>query len=228
MTITSLGGIGSTTPGGTMAVTADVPINSHVIVVAGAAQISVVSSNGASTYMTSVTDERGNTYAKLAEYTNGAAAPDGVCCSIWLAHLGSALMDGDLITAASVTSYPAALNAWAFSANGLALAGSPSYSAVDASTLASMTISGLASKQYLFLRAMFGAPCTDATFTVTASHTALANAWQDPFNCWGEFIISTGTADTSVPTGTNSGTTASVMVALKETIQLNQFFQSNF
>lgn len=103
----------------------------------------------------SVGDSKGNTWIRLKEYTNSSgSAKDGITSSLWASQITTAL----LIAVDSVTltlsgdGYARALGLYEYSvAGGNTFEVSDSYSGPRSGTVATYSISGLTSAEYLWL-----------------------------------------------------------------------------
>lgn len=184
--------------------------------------------DGQTSEVTGVTDTQGNIYVKIGEFCNGQTAADaGATVSVWKSKLTTSLVNGNTVTATLANSKTAkALCSFCYTVgagNDLALvAGSLQTLANDGADPGSMTISGLPSKEYLFIRGIAseatstnGTASTNFTrFTVvggTSGGSAATN-----MSTWGEYRIVTGTGATSDPTVAATDN-ASVFFALEET-----------
>lgn len=176
--------------------------------------------------ITSITDVAGNTYTKLAEYTNGqGAAAAGITISAWLSKITSQLVNNNTLTvnfANTITDSSSRIRRFSVGAgNSLQVAGSATPLVNDGADPGSMTISGLSSKEYLFLRAI-GSESETTTFTATTNYTSFGSQVSSTSGATntnvvvaGEFRILTGTGDTSDPTIV-AADTVSVFLALEE------------
>lgn len=186
-------------------------------------------SDGDKSDVASVSDNAGNTFLKAAEFSNvqaGAAA--GATVSIWYCVLANAVTSANIVTA-NFNGSPVAklifLGAYTKSAGTTINVTSPIVTlANDNADPGSMALSGLTSREYLFLRFTAGEANPAATFTPTSG-------WSADFNTWttggggatnqyilGERLISTATGATSDPTyAAGVADLASVMFAFYET-----------
>jgi hypothetical protein len=222
--LASAGSGNSKTAGTALGLTTSRACAAGEVLVVAVAKDNVSTTDGNTSEVTSITDAGGNTYVKAREFTNGqAGAAAGATVSLWYAKLTTALSSGAAVTvnfSASITAKAASL--WAFSAAaGSAVAVQTALDlANDAADPGSQAISGLASQEWLFVRAI-ASETNATTFTATASHTAIAaaattgGAAATNIAVLGEFRILTGTADTSDPTAT-AVDNASVFVAFRE------------
>lgn len=194
--------------------------------------------DGQTSEISSITDSvGGNTWTKGGEFCNGGgAAAAGATVSVWFSKLTNQINSGGAITATLGTARIAkSLTAWEFTvgaSNTVSVAtGSLQTLANDGADPGSMTISGLASKQYLFIRASAQESNDTGARTATASYTLFSGAIGDDgsgpgsmLTC-GEFRILTGTGDTSnitYPAVGGTQDTASVYFALEEVSSANQ------
>lgn len=186
--------------------------------------------------VTSVVDSAGNTYTKLGEARRGAGtAAAGATGALFISKLTAALTSGVSTITANFSNSPAAsaLTAWKHTigaGNTFQIAGVVQYETLLGGPGA-LVISGLPSKEYLFLRAE--AMETDTpNYAPTASYTAVTEvattgggAASNMASC-GEFRILTGTGDTSDPTG-NSTDHVGIFIALEEIAEGGTTFTVN-
>ncbi|RJQ37767.1 hypothetical protein C4552_00010 [Candidatus Parcubacteria bacterium] len=159
----------------------------------------------------SVTDTAGNTYTKLREFTNGnGSAGAGATVSVWFTKASANLPATGTATitfANTITSKAATF--WEFTVaagNTIQVAtGGATDLAEDAdANPGAMTLSGLTSKEYLFVRATaiearnneMPATANYTEFTLATADTSNANT---SMHADGEFRILTATGDTSDP-----------------------------
>lgn len=182
----------------------------------------------------------GNTWVKYGEYCNGqGAANAGATVSVWTCIVTNTISSGGTITATlSDTRTVKAMTAWEFSVGAgstVSLAGTLQVLANDALDPGSMSISGLTSKEYLFVRGVSHEGSV-GLLTATTSYTKFTDILgatgtaASSMASLGEFIILTGTGSTSDPT-VSARDSASVFLALEEVpaATANTFlFGSNF
>jgi len=176
----------------------------------------------------SIADDQVNSWLKVGEFTNtnGGAAADGSTVAAFI----SANTTGTFysITITSDTARIAkAVKCWLFTAgagNSVSLAGTLQTSAGSGSA-ESMTISGLTSREYLFVRNIgYESNAGTTGLTATASYTTMGIVGTDGggeasnMGVAGELRILTATGDTSDPTftGDTSHDDASLYFALQE------------
>jgi len=184
--------------------------------------------DGDNSEITRVTDSGGNTWTKLAEYTNSptAAVADGVTVSIWLTRATAAVAIGGTITITFVSNRTdKCCSAWAYTvATNSTLTkatNTPVTSEVNgANDFGSSAFSGLASLQRLYLRGLGKEANSLTDLTVSSGFTLLTlNRSRNNTNAVmvrGEFRVNTSTGETSNPACAVSGDTAGVFVALEE------------
>lgn len=154
--------------------------------------------------VTGITDTGGNTYTKVAEYTNTqGSAGGGATVSIWKSKLTTTLSGGSTVTinfSASVTAKAALYDSFTVAPGAdLTLVGTPGKLATDAAAVPNQTISGLASHEYLCVRAVAGESGWSAS---------------TGFNGNGEAVFSSGDSKTSGGSAvTNMGILASRQIA---------------
>jgi len=175
--------------------------------------------------LSSVTDSKGNSWTVQRCFTNaqGAAAAGATVCLAW-SKITTTLVSGtDTITAnfSSITAKAILTREFTVAAGAtIAVAGTPQDLANDAADPGSMTISDLASGEYLFVRAI-ALERANAAITPTANYTNAGNngtsggAAASNMNVAGEFRIFTGTSDTSDPTAT-AVDNANIFIAFRE------------
>jgi hypothetical protein len=175
--------------------------------------------------LSSVTDSKGNSWTVQRCFTNaqGAAAAGATTCLAW-SKITTTLVSGtDTITAnfSSITAKAILTREFTVAAGAtIAVAGTPQDLANDAADPGSMTISGLASGEYLFVRAI-ALERANAAITPTANYTNAGNngtsggAAASNMNVAGEFRIFTGTSNTSDPTAT-AVDNANIFIAFRE------------
>lgn len=176
----------------------------------------------------SVADSGGNTWSKLIEFPNGQGlAQAGAVISLWYTIATAQINNGGTITATfsnAASRDAVACSAWEYSlgTSAIALAGSTSL-AIDAGDIGQpITLSGLASAAYLWIRAQaieasgnnLGTQTSGWT-KITAS-TASTGVVATSMVLDGEFKISTGTSETSDPSGSAVRDSAAVLIALAE------------
>jgi len=182
----------------------------------------------------SVTDSVGNTWTKAREFTTAgtatpAAAGTGATVSIWYTKATVSLPTTGSITvnfSGSITAKAATCYAFNMGAStAIKVDGGSDLPNINGANAGSITLSGLASIEHLWLRGM-AIESNSTTYTASTSFTAsfaTANANTGTvltsMNARGEHMIFTGTSQTTAPT-TTSGTAfvdiASSMIALSE------------
>lgn len=155
-----------------------------------------------------VTDSAGgNTYTRAKEFVNGqGSAAAGVEVGVYYSRLATQLASTGVITGTRDGAVTAkAIRAWRFTVGDTVSVQGSGTLAGDANDPGSMTISGLTSAEYLFLRAG-GLESDLGTVTVTTNYTAIARngttggGEASNISVWGEFRIVTATTETSNPT----------------------------
>ncbi len=163
--------------------------------------------------LSSVTDSAGNTWVVDRCFTNsqGAAATGATTC---IAH--SKLTTGLTSGSGTITANHATITAKAIvckeftitSGNVVSITGTPQDLANNGADPGSMTISGLASAEHLFLRAAALERASGGTWTVTTNYTTsgcngtTGGGAASNMNLCGEFRILNTASDSSDPTGT--------------------------
>jgi len=179
--------------------------------------------DGASTSVTSVVGSHSGTFTKAAEITNGAgAAAAGVACSIWYKRITTAVNPfDDTITITCAAGVVAkAAGCYIFNSDQAQISVAQVLTSVNDTDPGTMTISGLTSRSYLFIRA-------DATergnygYLTSTNYTAfMQNTTNEPgdatdVSIGAEYRIFTGTGDTTDPV-TGTPESASVYVAFTD------------
>lgn len=180
----------------------------------------VQTTDGNSSTVTSVVGNYSGTFTKALEYTNGeAAAAAGATVSLWYAYIPTLIsaFNDQIDVSINAAVAAKACGAYIFSNTGGACVVAASAGSASDVDPASMTISGLTSREYLFVRA-------DATergnygYGNSTNYTVfMQNTTTDPGNATdiaigAEYRIFTGTGDTTDPT-TGTPQSASVYVA---------------
>lgn len=163
---------------------------------------------------------------KMHEYTNGqGAAAGGTTVSVWYCKLPSGATGGNAFVATFASSIAAkAITAWDFTttATSFAIAG-VQQSATDAAGAGALSLSSLASREYLAVRGYAGEGNTTTASTPTASWTAMTAATSSGgggatnVGARGEFRVQTATSfSSSFTSGMGNVDGASVIAALYE------------
>lgn len=231
MAWTAIGGIGSAadkSAGTSIAMTTSATVEVNNVIVVLVAKDNAATTNGNTNEITSVTDSTGaNTYTKAREFCNSRGAADGgATVAVYYSKLGTQLSSGGTITANfSDTRTASAISAVEFtitSANTVSVEGNATDEAVTNGDAGSMTISGLTSREYLFIRAVAqennssGFSANTANYINIATNGTAGGGSASNMGIAGEFRILTGTGDTSDPTVSTNSDSASVYIALKE------------
>lgn len=167
--------------------------------------------DGDNSEVTSVTDSAGNTYTKIGETTNGnGSAGAGATISAWYSIVTSQLTSGVHTVTANFSSRTAvAMFGWETTLTNpgiITLAGSLQTLANDAADPGSMSVSGLASREYLAIRLIASESNDITAMTVTGGFTTMnlsrANTGTSSTSMIvrGEYKIATATSFTSDPT----------------------------
>ena len=205
------------------------------VVIARVASDNINTTDGDFSEVVSVQDSTGgNAWAKIAEFTNGqAGAAAGCTVSVWMAHVGTEIPSGATIQATFSSAVTAkAITADRFSiaaGNFPQLAGPVQTLADDAAAPGEMTISGLPSREYLFIRALAG-ETTLLSFEESPDWIDLKSFDYDggpaaaSMGVAGEYEIATGTGITSAPIEDTATEWASVLFALVEVLPTSTLF----
>lgn len=216
----------SNTSSSSLSFSTNVALSAGNVLVVAIAKDNAASANGNTSEVTSITDAvGGNTWINAREFCNArGAANGGATSSLWYCKLASDMPSGTSITANfSASTTAKTVVAWAYSTSAgavLGVAGNAADVASVAANPANQTISGLASREYLFIRAL-AVERSSFSFTGTTNYTGFGtnttSGGVDDTNievaC--EFRILTGTGDT-VTSNAGAFDTAAVYVALIE------------
>lgn len=173
----------------------------------------------------SVTDQAGNLWRKVAEWTNGqGAAAGGVTVSVWLCKVRTALSTQTATVTWSGTVGDRCCRIWKFTVgagNTLSPHTQPKVTVADGSTNpGSLTSETGASKEYLFVRAVGCELNSTADLTLTSGYSAItgnrSRSNTSSVSHRGEFRILTATASTSAPTISSACDSSSVFIAFEE------------
>jgi hypothetical protein len=188
--------------------------------------------------VSAVSDNAGNTFSKLAEFSNvQSGAGTGATISIWAAHVDFSISSTTVTTmnfSGSVTAKVLlirSINITGYSTGTRLRAANFTTSAVDGSNVGSMTLSGLPNKQYYFLRAnaleqasspgnyVADAGWTLMTPTFVQSGTSGGGAASN-MSLYAEFIVSNATGVTSSPSLGVTADNAGILLALEEYVPI--------
>jgi len=185
----------------------------------------ISTTDGPSNDVVSVTGGNG-TWTKLGEYTNAnAGGGNGVTVALWVFNPDANNAVGTVFTInLSGNTVDKSARFWIHSCTvgqSVRDAASPVYNSVDASNdFGSCAISGLTSKEYLFVSALGKEANTTTTITPSSGFVAVATLRSrnnaSAVVSAGEYDILTATGATSNPTLAVSGDAVNVFVALEE------------
>jgi len=179
-----------------------------------------------SSLCSSASDAAGNDWIKAREFTNGQGGADsGATVCIFYTKAKANLSSGGNVTVNLSTAKTAKAAAmWEFSMNSAMIltVAAGSDLANDGADAGSMTISGLASQEYLFVRGG-SVESSGTTYTVSTNYTSFTHtssttsggASATNIGARGEFRILTATSSSTDPT-TSASEQASTYVALNE------------
>jgi hypothetical protein len=191
-----------------------------------AVAIDNISTGGGSTSDITVTDNADNNFIKVEEFSNAGNAATAATVALWYSVLTNAVTNTSSVTASfsSVTARVMCYQAFTIGAGSTIAVQDFTTSQVDGGNVASLTLSSLPSREYLFLRASAVEAETSGT-TFTSGYAAYGSPANDLTTSGGgaasnmallrEYDIATGTSSTSAPT-TTSGDNASIFAALYE------------
>jgi hypothetical protein len=224
MTIASVGGCGAQGITST-----DIVVTMGATVEAGNLIVALISKNNENTTdgdhseVIDLSDTKGNTWVKAGEYTNGqGSAAAGVTAAVWYTKVTTELVNGvDEVTVNCAGSTDKCVQLWEFTITGNPTVAAVTPQVVDgANGYGSAAISGLASAERLYIRALAKEVNSTSSITPTANFTAMTNTRSRNNTAAvisrGEFRINTSTGETSNPTHAISGDAASVFVAIGE------------
>ena len=121
---------------------------------------------GATSHISSVADSQGNSYSKVSEYTQtGGSSADGVTVAIYVSKIATQLTTSDTVTVThpNVVARTAGLEEYSISGTGISVAGNNG--AIGSGTSGSVTLSGLASAEYLWVGQFGFEDKSNVTFT---------------------------------------------------------------
>lgn len=219
-------GTGATSAAATSTtITTSSTVSAGGLIVVRVAKDNTSTTDGVTNEVTSVTDSAGNTYTKGGEYTTGqGSAKAGATVAVFYGKLTSQLASGGTITINhdSQTDVAVSANAYTMGSGTIAQGGSTQTLAVTAGSPGSMSLSGLTSREYLFLRAVAEEEEAGSATTPSSGYTAsdvvvstTAGSATSNITLRGEARILTGTGSTSDPSG-DVADHASVFLALYE------------
>lgn len=215
----------STAAGTTVTGTAGATAAVGNVIVAVVATDNTQTTDGNTSEVSSITDPRGNTWTKAREFCNGQGlANAGAVVAVFYCKVTTQIENADTITVTLANTHTAkAFTADLFTVNGTISVAGTADLANDGADPGSMTISSLASKEYLFVRGIASESNTATALTPTSSYTSFGaeqigdtGTSATSMACRGEWRILTGTGDTSDPT-LFSADHASAYVALLAT-----------
>jgi len=176
--------------------------------------------------VTYVTDSAGNNgWRKLGEYCNGqGSAAAGCVISLWSCRLANTIASSGTITITMVTTTAKVCSAYEFTCSAenrwLDTAGTLQTGATDAAEVPSLSVTGLTSREYLFVRATAYENSSLSIATPTSGWTAIGSATIGSgaagMSVDAEFKIATATSATSQQGSSGAVDNASVLVALYE------------
>jgi len=193
------------------------------LVLACLASDNVQTTDGTSTLHSTLTDNAGNTYTKIHEYTIGKGASNGgATCSLWRCTLTNAVTTSNTITFALTLSKTAKCGVgcvFTNSGGAVSVAGTPQVLANSVADPGSMSLSGLSSKEYIFFRGIASETNSTALMTATAGfqrgHDVTSGGGSAANMRAGyEWDIDTATGSTSDPTFSNLDH-ASIFIAVE-------------
>jgi hypothetical protein len=175
--------------------------------------------------VTGVTDSAGNVWQKAGEFTNGqGGAGAGATVAIWYTVAAATLLVTDFITItfrAALTAKAVIGHRFAKSPDTIVKLAATAGRADDGVDPGPVSLTGLASREYLFIRGIATESATTTSLTATSGWTAIIQAVTSGggsatnIGARGEQLIATRTSVTSDPT-LFAADHASVLVALYE------------
>jgi len=172
--------------------------------------------------VSSVVDGAGNTWISLGEYTNGQGAQNaGVTSALWATVADTQLDSGGTITITLRNAKTAKVaSAWEFSFDGTDISVYAVQQVVgDAADPAAITISGIASAEYLWLH-LFGVENDADTYTQDADYSSITAAnvgtGAAGMSVYGGFRVYTGTTDTVDAAFATAADHVQLLIALQE------------
>lgn len=145
------------------------------VLVAFAATDNVQTTDGTSNLHTALSDDAGNTYTKIGEYTKGSgAAGSGVTASAWFCRLAHAVTTSNhatLTLASAVTAKSMAASRFISDGSGPSVSGTTQYASSSTSSGGSLTLSDVTSGAHLFCRV------TGVEYNATGSQVGVDSGW---------------------------------------------------
>lgn len=227
MAIASIGNIGAI---GNESSAASIDMTS-LVDVAEAGRVLLVSvaldntgtSDGNNNEISGAQDTKGNSWSKLHEWTKSNGAPaDALTVGLLYTRVTTQLETSDTITVNFANTVVAkAVSAWKFSVASALEVVAVNQNVNSGNSWGSLSISGLANREYLFFRVCGKESGTNTALTPTANYSSIQHRRSGPSGASSvyvdaEFRIVTATEETSDPTLIASADSASVMVALAE------------
>lgn len=229
MTIASAGSVGTAqakATGSSLAITTTATIPAGNLAIVAYATDNLDTSDGETSVVTGVTDSAGNTWQKAAEFTNTSAGAvgDGVLVSIWLTVATVQLNSGGTITITQGSDTNGrAGSCWQFTIGtaGVTVA-DYEVGGGESNTIPDISLSGLASQEYLFLHGLgIEGPNTmayteDGDYTSISADGTTGGGGATNISIRGGWRIATLTGDTVSVSIANNTTTAHILVAIAE------------
>lgn len=229
MAIASVGTAGSgisTSASSSVAATVNATLAVGRLVVAIVAKDNIQTTDGDPSEVTSVADTRSNVWTKAREFCNGqGGVAAGADVAIYYTVVTTQIEVADAVTAnlsANVQSKAISLWYYSLAAGSLVSVAGGADLANDGADPGNITVGGLASAEYLWVRAIATESNSTTALTVTAGFTVMTQAVANTgtsatsMGVRGEFIIATATTKSSDPTLFGSTDMASTMVAFSE------------
>lgn len=222
------GVLGQNEAGSTTLVSATLTANAGDLVLVMIACDNTSTTDGDFSEVLSITDDIGNFYIKIKEWTNGqGAAAAGATVAAFYSNIvyPAAANTATITFANSVVSKCACYMRFTKAANNRGgLAGAVQTEVVDNADAGALTIGSLSSKQYLFIRVIasetdgFGITTFTTSYLTTGNNRSGAGGSEKGhMSVQGEYRIFTGTGDTSNPALTDTTVDlASIYFALQE------------
>jgi hypothetical protein len=224
----SLGTGGTSGAGTTITITTSATLEQHNYALIRIGADNFGTASGSASEVSSVVDSAGNTYARICEYRySEGVAGDGALIALWGGRAASALSSGGTFTITFGNSIGSRVaQAQEFNivdGDTLQIAGTCQTENINGTDAGSLAISGLASKEYMFIRAIAWEAGGGAISAETATYATVTGVSIDTgvnatsMTTDAERLIATATGSTSDPTiSANVNDGASIFVALEE------------
>lgn len=217
----------------------NISAGNNPMIVLTVASDNVVTTDGNTNTHTSMSDSVGNIYTKVREFTNGqGSAGAGVTVSVWYSVMTVNLATSTILTvnfSNSITAKAVCSALFSKTARATVDVASSIDLANDGADPGSLTLSGLVSREYVFIRAQGHERPAGDTLTGDSGYTLMNGAGTSGgsavtnMSVIFEAVIKTATSETTDPSWSNVADEASIMAALYEVLPTipNKIFNYN-